>query len=203
MRIAAAVLLACCCTTSALPQAAPRQAPSPQKRLPISTSKRLLEPVSGAPQRINTLPVSMALSPDGRYVAILNAGYGARESNYAQSITILDLQTKQLTDFPDPRLGNKAHQTYFVGIAFSGDGQRVFAAVASLTDPIGEKQNDTGSGIAVYSFTAGKLSPERFIKLLPQQVAAGKRLSRTHKNLPPGTANPYPAGLALVSAGTT
>src|SRR5205814_785795 len=203
MRIAAAVLFACCCSTSALPQAAPRPAPSPspspsqKKQIPISTSKRLLEPVPGVPQRTNTLPVSMALSPDGRYVAILNAGYGASEANYAQSIAILDLQTKQLADFPDPRLGNKAHQTYFVGIAFSGDGQRVFASVASLTDPTGEKQNDTGSGIAVYSFTAGKLAPERFIKLPPQQVAAGKRLSRTHKNLPPGTANPYPAGLAL------
>src|SRR5207248_3947693 len=99
-----------------------------------------------------------------------------------------------------PRLGNNAHQTYFVGIAFSGDGQRVFASVASLTDPTGEKQNDTGSGIAVYSFSGGNLAPERFIKLPPQQVAAGKRLSRTHKHLPAGMANPYPAGLVSISA---
>src|SRR5437763_14545962 len=100
MRIAAAVLFACCCSTFALPQAAPRPAPAQRKTIPISTSKRLLEPVPGVPQRTNTLPVSMAASPAGRYVAVLNAGYGAREANYAQSMAVLDMRTTQLADFP-------------------------------------------------------------------------------------------------------
>ena len=48
----------------------------------LPTSKQLIEPVPGNPQRLNSLPMSMAISPDGRYVVTVNAGYGTYESKY-------------------------------------------------------------------------------------------------------------------------
>ena len=46
----------------------------------LPTSKQLIGPIPGHPQRLNSLPMSMAVSPDGRYVATVNAGYGTFES---------------------------------------------------------------------------------------------------------------------------
>ncbi len=45
----------------------------------------------------------MAISPDGRYVVTVNAGYGTFESQYDQSLAVLDTRTGALADFPDPR----------------------------------------------------------------------------------------------------
>ena len=42
----------------------------------LPTSKQLVEPVPGGPQRLNSLPMTAAISPDGRYLAVVNAGYG-------------------------------------------------------------------------------------------------------------------------------
>ena len=46
----------------------------------LPTSKQLIGPIPGHPQRLNSLPMSMAVSPDGRYVVTVNAGYGTFES---------------------------------------------------------------------------------------------------------------------------
>jgi len=204
---------------------APRQQTSGAKKQTVNlpTSKRLMLPAPGAPQRTNSLPVAMALSPNGRYVAILNAGYGARESQFRQSIAVLDLETNRLTDFPDARLGFHAEQSYFGGIAFSTDGAHVYASVGSLSDPKGEgpkpevtredKKNpaehgvekkpnpNTGNGIAVYSFTAGRLAPERFIRIAPQPIPPGKHAPKLlFKRLPPNQTAPFPAGIAVFSS---
>ena len=64
-------------------------------QIDLSTSKRLVEPVPGSPQRLNSLPMTAALSPDGRYLAVVNAGYGTFESRYQQSIAVLDIQVRQ------------------------------------------------------------------------------------------------------------
>lgn len=48
----------------------------------LPTSKQLMEPVPGSPQRLNSEPISMTVSPDGRYVVTVNAGYGMYESKY-------------------------------------------------------------------------------------------------------------------------
>ena len=73
--------------------------------------------------------------------------------------------------------------------------------MGSLTDPTGKSAGDTGNGIAVYSFTDGKVAPERFIKIPPQKVAEGKRVARVSDHAPKGTAVPYPAGLAVINSG--
>src|SRR5436853_1188831 len=90
-------------TRAAATKAKPKAAllPSPtagKKEIKLSTSKRLYEPVLGAPQPTNSFPATIALSPDKRYAALLNQGYSVPGSRYLQSIAILDLQTNALTD---------------------------------------------------------------------------------------------------------
>jgi DNA-binding beta-propeller fold protein YncE len=167
----------------------------------LPTSKILTSPVPGRIGSTNSFPATIALSPDGRYAALLNDGYGTQETMAMQSIAVLDLKTNQLSDYPDKRFGEEVHQSYFLGLVFSSDGKRLYASVGSITDPTGQKPGDTGNGIAVYSFINGKVAPERFVAIAPQPLAAGKKVAIALQKTPAGTAIPYPAGLALVSAG--
>jgi DNA-binding beta-propeller fold protein YncE len=93
----------------------------------------------GNPQRLNSLPLSMAMSPDGRYVVTVNAGYGTYESRYEQSLAVMDTRTGKVTDFPDDRTATTDKQTLFSGLAFSADGKHVYASMASLTEPVAEQ----------------------------------------------------------------
>jgi DNA-binding beta-propeller fold protein YncE len=168
----------------------------------LPTSKTLTIPTPGRIGPTNSFPATIAISPDGRYAALLNDGYGTQESMAMQSIAILDLKTNQLSDYPDKRFSEeeRVHQSYFLGLVFSSDGKHLYASVGSITDPTGEKPGNTGNGIAVYSFTNGKVAPERFIAIAPQALASGKKIAIALRTTPPGTAIPYPAGLALVPA---
>ena len=168
-----------------------------QSELHLPTSKRLNSP-PGQIDRVNSFPVTLALSPDGRYAAMLNDGYGTQRSRVRQSISVLDLEKNAVTDYPDDRLGEDAHQSYYVGLAFSADGKHLYASVGSITDPTGEKPKDTGNAIAVYSFAAAKVTAERLIKLAPQKLASGKWVAKGLFTTPRGTVVPYPAGLAIV-----
>src|SRR5947209_2356330 len=146
--------------------------------VPLPTSKVLMAPGLGRLGFVNSFPATIAISPDKQYAALLNDGFGTQESHGHQSITILDLKSNELRDFPDERLGPDAHQSYFVGLAFSSDGTHLFASIGSITDPTGKRSGDTGNGIAVYAFDHGKVTPERFIPIAPQPVAPGKHISR-------------------------
>src|SRR5580658_9868446 len=118
----------------------------------LPTSKQLTEPIPGAPQKINSLPMSMAVSPDGRYVATVNAGYGTFESRYMQSLAVMDTQTGTVADFPDATTGPRAKQTLYSGLAFGADGKHLYASMGSEADPLGTADDDTGSGVVVYGF---------------------------------------------------
>ncbi|HZU43361.1 MAG TPA: beta-propeller fold lactonase family protein, partial [Terriglobales bacterium] len=165
--------------------------------VPLPTSKFLPAEVPGEPQPLNSLPVTMVLSPDRRYLAILNNGYGTAESNFGESIAIADTRNGHVTDFPDPRFGKHAHQTYFIGLAFSSDGKKLYASVASITNPTGTGAGDTGNGIAVYKFEDGRISPERFLSIPLQDLPPGKRVAHDLAKVPPGKAVSFPAGLAV------
>jgi DNA-binding beta-propeller fold protein YncE len=169
-----------------------------QERTRLPTSKTVIKPTPGAPQRTNGFPETIALSPDGHYAALLNNGFGAVDSGMKQSITVVDLQTNQVADFPEDRLGEDAHQSYFLGLAFSSDGTRLYASMGSISDPTGEHSGNTGNGIAVYRFEQGKLAPDRFIKISLQPVPAGTHVARGLGKLPASRAIAYPAGLALI-----
>jgi len=172
---------------------------SPRKSIALPSSKVLLTPTPGRPQRTNSFPTAMALSPDGRYVALLNNGRGVEESGYQQSIAIVDLATRQVRDFPDARLKVGAKQSYFLGLAFSGDGKAIYASMASQSDATGEKPGDTGNGIAVYSFEQGRVAPQRFLKLPLSALRPGQQGGKVFYHTPPGMAVPYPAGLAVIA----
>lgn len=163
--------------------------------IPLPNGK-LLGEVPGNPRPINNLPTAAAISPDGRFAVLLHSGYGAYTSGEKQSLSVLNLATNTVEDFPDGRLTSKARQTYFLGLAFSLDGKHLFASMASLTDPLGKKKGSTGNGIAVYSFEGGRVAPERFLALPPRT------------NIPPGKVRraefndvTYPAGLSVAMSG--
>ncbi len=167
--------------------------------LPLPTSKKIIEPVPGSPQRLNSLPMAMAWSPDHRYLALVNAGFGTVESKYQQSLAILDTQTGNLADFPDARTDVGAPQTLYNGVAFSSDGSHVYASMDSLSQPEGGDERHTGNAIVVYRFTGSALSPERLIPIPLQKLAAGHTQNHLNKAVPDGMAITAPAGLAIIA----
>jgi len=174
-------------------------APSAQKpdsgptRMP---NAKIFGELPGNPRRINNLPTAAAISPDGRFAVLLHSGYGAYTSGEKQSLTVLNLETEALRDFPDDRLGSHAKQTYFLGLAFSADGKHLYASMASFTDPLGKEQGSTGNGIAVYSFQNGEVIPERFLPLAPRSNLPPDKLRRDEfKDVT------YPAGLSVGMSG--
>lgn len=171
------------------------------RAISLPTSKTLITPSLGRLGAVNSFPVTVAVTPDKKYAALLNFGYGTQASTAHQSIAVLNLSNNQLEDFPDDRLAESAHQSYFLGLAFSSDGQHLYASIGSITDPTGEKKNGTGNGIAVYRFDHGRVVPQRFLKIAPQKLGEGRKTAYGLRKVAPGMAIPYPAGLALVQRG--
>ncbi|MBZ5570877.1 MAG: beta-propeller fold lactonase family protein [Acidobacteriia bacterium] len=165
----------------------------------LPTSKHLIGSMPGKLGTLNGFTPTIALSPDQHYAAFLNDGYGTQQNHAHQSIAILDLSTNQLSDLPEERLSDEAHQSYFIGLAFSSDGSHLYASMGSLTDPGGEKKGNTGNGIAVYVFQQGKVAWERFLKIPSQRIGEGKKVAYGVRKTAAGTAPPYPAGLAAIA----
>src|SRR5947209_344690 len=173
--------------------------PAKDGKVPLPSSKLLLEAVPGNPQPTNSFPTAMALSPDGKYLALLNDGYGTFESDYRQSIAVLDIAANKLTDFPDPRLERRARQSYFYGLAFSSDGQQLYASVSSMTDPGGKNPGSTGSGVAVYDFSKGTVKPDGFIRFPASDRPAQPKTAPEDPDEEPsqalGFTVPFPTGV--------
>ncbi|HEU5452696.1 MAG TPA: phosphoesterase, partial [Terriglobales bacterium] len=174
-----------------------------QRTVHLPSSKVILEPVPGAPQRGGSFTATAVVSPDQKYVAFLQDGYGGEDTELAQSIAVLDVASNKIAYFPDPRLRYDQHQTYFQGLAFSSDGKRLFASVGSITRPTADAAvKATGNGIAVYSFENGKVAPAEFFAIAPQPIAAGKKIAHIAEHaIPQGTQVPFPAGLAVTTVG--
>src|SRR5437879_3588117 len=106
--------------------------------IPLPSSKRLYLPVPGDPRPTSSFTETLALSPDGKYLAALDNGFGSHESGLAQSISIVNLASHEITDVPDARFAYKAKQSLFVGLAFSADGKHLYASTGSISDPEGK-----------------------------------------------------------------
>jgi len=159
-------------------------------------SGKLLGEVPGDPRPTNNFPTAAVISPDGQFAVLLHSGYGAYTSQEKQSLTVLNLATNELRDFPDDCLGSDAKQTYFLGLAFSVDGKHLYASIAALTDPQGGEKGSTGNGIAVYRFENGRVTPERFLPLAPREkLPHGKVRREQFKDVT------YPAGLSVGMSG--
>ena len=168
----------------------------------LPTSKQLIEPVPGNPQMLNSLPISIAISPNNRYVVTVKAGFGTAESMGQQSLAVYDVQTGKVADFPDARTPERARQTLYSGLAFSRDGSRVYASIGSLVDPLGKKPPlrgvaDTGSGVVVYRFNDGSLETERIIPLPLQQLAPGHK-TKLMEDAEGDKGVPFPAAIAVM-----
>ena len=146
---------------------------------------------------MNSLPMSMAVSPDGRYVVTVNAGYGTFESGYMQSLAVMDTQTGAVEDFPDDRTLLRAKQTLYSGLAFSRDGRHVYASMGSTTDPVGDGAKKVGNGVVVYGFREGKIVPERFIRIPLQQLAAARK-TKLVGGADGDKGVPFPAAIAVI-----
>jgi DNA-binding beta-propeller fold protein YncE len=175
-----------------------QQAPveKPGGRIDLPSSKQIVGVVPGTPQQLGSTPVAMAVSPDGRYVVTVNGGYGSYESNYDQSLAVLDTTTGKVQDFPDARTFGRSGQVLFSGLAFSADGKQLYGSIVSATDPKGLKDGDTGSGIQVYGFAEGRITRERVIKIPLQKLAPG-RTTKLVGGVEGGMGLPYPAGIAV------
>ncbi len=169
--------------------------------LDLPSSKQIVGTVPGNPQRLNSLPMSMAVSPDRRYVVTVNAGYGTFESKYDQSLAVMDTQTGKVTDFPDARTGLSSKETLYSGLGFSADGKHVYASIASLTSPAGDVKGNPGNGIVEYGFSAGKITPGRLIPIPLQKLAGGRR-TKLIGEVDGAVAVPFPAALAVVERGS-
>jgi DNA-binding beta-propeller fold protein YncE len=163
----------------------------------LPSSKEISQPVPGSPQRLNSLPISMAVSPDGRYVVTVNAGYGTFESGYMQSLAVMDTKTGTIADFPDDRTLVGARQTLYSGLAFSNNGRHIYASIASTNDPTGRRANDTGNGVVVYGFSDGKITHERIIRIPLQQLAPGRK-TMLIGGVEGDKGIPFPAAIAVV-----
>ncbi|MGH9507122.1 MAG: bifunctional YncE family protein/alkaline phosphatase family protein, partial [Terriglobales bacterium] len=188
-----------------LPVAARAQNGSPQSRPPHSpielpSNERLFLPLPGHPRQTNSFPTAIAVSPDGRYAAVLDNGYGSRQTHGRESIAIVDLATGRMHDYADPRLAARFKQTYFLGLAFGPRGRHLYASLASRTDPRGERRGDLGNGLLVYNCRDGWLTPDRFLPIPLQTLAPGHRTTDMGREVPPGEALPFPAGLAVFRA---
>jgi DNA-binding beta-propeller fold protein YncE len=163
----------------------------------LPTSKQLIGEIPGKPERLNSLPITMAVSPDRRYVVTVNAGYGTAESNYDQSLAVLDTQTGGLEDFPDARTVEGAKQTLYSGLAFSRDGAHLYASMGSTTNPVGNGNKATGNAVVVYSFAAGKITPERLIALPLEKLATGHK-TKLVGDVDGDMGVPFPAAIGVI-----
>lgn len=188
-------VLAAGCLACAFSLAISAQSGAPHA-INLPTSKQLIAPAPGDPRRVNSLPMSLAVSPDGRWVVSLNAGFGTAESNYMQSLSVLNTRTGGIEEVPDARTVLDAPQTFYSGLAFSPDGSHLYASLASSTKPEGDAATATGNGIAVFAFNNGALTPERLLKLPLVQLAPEKATALhsadSHKAIP------FPAAIALI-----
>jgi len=163
------------------------------REVSLPTSKSIIIPPPGFIATTNSYPATIALSPDGRYAALLNQGYGTQQSGLRQSIALLGLNSNQLLDFPDDRLRadeKSTQESYFIGLAFSTDGKHLYASMSSAAN----------NGISVYKLLDGDVAPDRFITIPPQRVARGKIVTLDVGSKPAGTAPAYPAGFAVLSS---
>jgi len=184
-----AVLISVSLLVLLYPLAAQNSSTPPHTQIPNS---KIFGELPGNPRPINNFPTAAVISPDARFAVFLHSGYGAYTSAEKQSLTVLNLETNSIRDFPDDRLGSDSKQTYFLGLAFSLDGKHLYASMASLTEPLGKGKGSTGNGIAVYSFQNGEVTPERFLPLTPRvNLPRGKLRGDEFKLVT------YPAGLSL------
>jgi DNA-binding beta-propeller fold protein YncE len=140
--LALTILLGAALLVSSAPAPREQVGPLPNGRFRLNNGW-VIEP-AGAQVGLDTLPLASALSPDGRYLLVLNGGY------HPPSISVLDAaQQRELSRTPVPDA--------WLGLVFSPKGDRVYVG--------------GGSRAAVYEFTfaGGALSLAHTWPVVPEE----------------------------------
>jgi YVTN family beta-propeller protein len=105
---------------------------------------------AGQQVRVDTFPLASALSPDGRYLLVLNCGYNI------PSISVIDTASAR-------EIGRTQVADAWLGLAFTPKGDRVYVG--------------GGSKAAVFEFTFsnGALTPARTFSILPKDAKPTNR----------------------------
>src|SRR5947209_13584139 len=167
----------------------------------LPTSKRVSRPARSA-ELVNAMPTAIAKSPDGTRIAIVHTGFGSNQNQGQQSITLIDTPTGSVREVNEPRMKDRAQQTFSFGICFGADGKKLYASVGSSSDPSGAKSGNNGDGIAVYDVRPNGIKWDRFLPLLPVHLTARKTAARLTNSIGAGEQVTFPAGIALFSAGS-
>lgn len=104
---------------------------------------------AGAQVPLDTLPMSTALSKDGKYLLVLNGGFRP------PSISVLSLD-------PPRELARVPVADAWLGLAFSPDGSKVYAGGGSKAT------------VFEFSFSNGELKPARELVVVPQESRTGQ-----------------------------
>lgn len=125
-------------------QPAPRQrvGPLPEGRF-LLNSGWVLEP-AGRQVPLDTFPMAAALSPDGRWLLALNAGFNP------PSISVLDAATGKET-------GRAPAPDAWLGLSFSPSGDRVYVGGAAQ------------AAVFEFTFAEGRLAPARAFPVVPAE----------------------------------
>jgi hypothetical protein len=164
--------------------------------VPLPSGKVLYEPPAGTfLSDLNAFPINSAASPDGRYIAFLNNGFGHPSSGFRKSIAIYDRVNGQLSDTPEPGTGLNFDgpadiSTVYYGIAFSSSGSRLYVSIASTKkDPkLGDR---TQNGIRIYKVGDRGLAPDGAIQIAPSQIPFPKRIKLNNPA-------PTPSGISVM-----
>ncbi len=98
---------------------------------------------AGTQTPLSTLPMSAAVSPDGKYVLVLNGGFEP------PSVSVLDAATGR-------ELGRTPVADAWLGLTFSPQGDRVYVGGGSE------------SAVFEFTFSAGALAPARTFPVVPK-----------------------------------
>ena len=101
-----------------------------------------LRPAGATQIELGDFPVNLALSPDGKFAAVLHCGYSQHE------VVMVDLAQAKIAS------RTKVNEAFY-GIAFSRDGLKLFCSGAS------------GEVIHAFGFNAGKLEARTSYRLRP------------------------------------
>jgi hypothetical protein len=161
----------------------------------LPTSKQLIGEIPGPSVALNSLPMTMAVSPDRRFVVTVNAGLWDTSSRTISSRWLCWTRRRRVEDFPDARTLIGASQTLYSGLAFSRDGRHSMPAWAPSPRRKATARK-TGSGVVVYSFRAGK--SRRSADSAASAAACAGQKTKLIGGVEGDKGVPFPAAMAVV-----
>lgn len=203
----ASVLIASCamagCQRDAAPPAARPAEPAPTATLPLATGRAMDGQAPSAAQNVGSFPVNMAVSADGKFVFVTDAGY--RQSIW--SLRASDGQGVSHVTFRRTR-GQPANGLYYGlavapdGTVYAAQGNRDAIAVLAVaadgalrqTRSIATRESDFPAGLALDGrgllYVTNNDPIRRAAKLVKPAARSSRSTTRPAAPQPPGSGKP-------------